>query len=159
MLPPCENEILAEDILAHRTIVATARTMLSDANLPKHFWGEAVLTSTYLTNCLPTKAANDSNATPYQLWNYKKPNLSNIRTFGCKAYAYVEKPKISKFDEKEIQGILLGYDNGSKGYRIYTGINNVIISRTVKFIESGINNIEENKNDTQTPTENFLKLT
>lgn len=122
---------------------------LSDANLPKHFWSEAVLTATYLINLLPTKA-NDNNKTPYELWNNKKPNISNIRTFGCKAYAYVERPKRSKFDEKAIEGNLLVYNNRSKGYRIHTGRNNVIIPRTVKAIESGINNIEKNKNDIQT---------
>lgn len=66
--------------------------------------------------------------------NNKNPNLSNIIKFGCKAYAYMEKPKRDKFNEKAIEGILQGYDIRSQGYRIYTGNNKVLISRGVEFI-------------------------
>lgn len=92
-------------------MVEMARSILSDANLPKHFRGEAVQTATYLKNRLPTKA-NNKNAPHYELWNNKKPDLSNITTFAFKTS-----------DEKAIEGFLLGYGNKSKRYRIYTGNN------------------------------------
>ena len=41
-----------------------------------------------------------------------------------------------KFDEKAVEGIFVGYDLRSKGYRIYTGRREVIVSRTVKFFEN-----------------------
>ena len=36
-----------------RTIIEKARTLISDAKLNKVFWGEAVLTATYLINQTP----------------------------------------------------------------------------------------------------------
>ncbi|KMQ81757.1 copia protein, partial [Lasius niger] len=108
------------------------RCLLSEANLPATFWAEAVNTANYLQNRLPTKA---NEVTPYELWTGRKPDLSNIKTFGAKAYAYIHKSKRGKLDPKAIEGILIGYDHRSKGYRIYVSDRNVIISRTVKFIE------------------------
>lgn len=49
----------------------------------------------------------------------------------------------------------MGCDNGNKGYRIYTGNNRVVISGTVKFLEHGVNNIKQDENNTQTPSENI----
>lgn len=89
--------------------------------------------------------------------NYR---ITGSRTFqilkhsDVKAFAYIDKPKRAKLVKKTVEGILLGYDYRSKGNRIYTGNNKVMISRIVKFIEEGINDIKENENNTQTPIEN-----
>lgn len=50
---------------ANRALVEMARTMLSDANLPKTLLGRSNFTATYLTNHSLTKANN--NGTPFQL--------------------------------------------------------------------------------------------
>lgn len=65
--------------------------------------GGAVMTATYLINRLPTKA-NENNTTPYMLWNKRKPNLSNIKTFGYKAFVYIDKTKRTKLDKKAVEG-------------------------------------------------------
>ncbi|GBL73175.1 Copia protein, partial [Araneus ventricosus] len=109
------------------------RCLLSEANLPQRFWAETAMTATYLQNRLPTKP---KGKTPYELWTNHKPTLSHIRVFGCKAYAYIQKQKRGKLDSKAVEGIFLGYDYRSKGYRIYLGDNKIMISRTVKFIEN-----------------------
>ena len=58
--------------------------------------------------------------TPYEAWHGSKPVASNLRVFGCDAYAY----------------ILLGYGQETKGYRLYdTAQSKVIHSRDVKFNE------------------------
>jgi transposase InsO family protein len=123
----------------NRSIMEMTRCMLFEAGLPNGFWGEAVNTATYLQNRLPTKS---NNKTPYELWTNRKPNLSHIKIFGCKAFAYINRHKRGKLDEKAVEGTLVGYDNRSKGYRIYTKGNRIIISRTVRFIETKDNCIE-----------------
>ncbi|GBN79735.1 Copia protein [Araneus ventricosus] len=107
------------------------RCLLSEANLPQRVWAEAAMTATYLQNRLPTKP---KEKTPYELWTNRKPNLSHIRVFGCKAN--IQKQKRGKLDSKAVEGIFLGYDYRSKGYRIYLRDNKIMISRTVKFIEN-----------------------
>ncbi|KAK2574721.1 hypothetical protein KPH14_012989, partial [Odynerus spinipes] len=42
--------------------------MVIGAGLEKVFWGEAVLTATFLINISPTKALK-SNKTPYEMWH------------------------------------------------------------------------------------------
>ena len=63
-----------------RTINEKARTLISDAQLNKVFWGEAVLTATYLINRIPTKALK-YNKTAYELWHGKKAQLKNLKIF------------------------------------------------------------------------------
>lgn len=49
-----EQNAVAERM--NRSITEKARSMISCANLDKSFWGEAVLSATYLINRTPTKA-------------------------------------------------------------------------------------------------------
>lgn len=114
-----------------------AKCMLLDAGLSLQYWGEAVMTAVYLQNRLPTKA---TNKTPFELWNGEKPDLSHIRIFGCKAFAYVPKEKRTKFDDRATEAVLVGYSERSKGYRLLqTDTNKIIVSRSVTFVESEIN--------------------
>ena len=61
--------------------------------------------------------------------------MKHIRVFGCKVFYYINKQKRKKLDGKAKEGIFLGYDLQSKGYRIFTGGKRITISRTVKFLE------------------------
>jgi hypothetical protein len=51
-----------------------ARCILSQANLSKEWWGEAVRTAMAVTNCLPS--IQRSKISPIQLMFGKKPNYS-----------------------------------------------------------------------------------
>lgn len=98
-----------------RTMTEKARTMLSGAKLSKVFWGEAVLTATYLINRTPTKALKQ-NKTPFELWHNKRPTLKFLKVFGSTAYVHNKTMK-TKFDEKSWKGILVGYE--PNGYKVY----------------------------------------
>lgn len=116
----------------NRTLTEMARTLVTSAKLSKIFWGEAILTSTYLTNRLPTKALSN-NKTPYEMWHNKKPKISHLRIFGSTAYVH-DKTKVSKFDEKSFKAILVGYDQN--GYKLFNTENNqFLIARDVVFDE------------------------
>lgn len=116
----------------NRTLTEMARTLVTSAKLDKTFWGEAVLTATYLINILPTKALT-VNKTPYELWNGKKPKISHLKMFGATAYVH-NKTRKTKFDEKSIKSILVGYD--SNGYKLLNVENNeMFIARDVIFDE------------------------
>ena len=49
--------------------------MINSANLQKCFWGEAILTATYLLNISPTKALT-TNKTPFEMWHNKKTKIT-----------------------------------------------------------------------------------
>lgn len=117
----------------NRTLVEKARCMLFDSGLDVKFWGEAVNTAAYIINRSPSKAL--ANKTPEEMWTGKKPNLTNIRVFGCKAMMHIPKSKRAKFDPKSKEVIMLGY-SGSKSYRVYDMDRlEVVISRDVIFFE------------------------
>lgn len=99
----------------NRTITEKARTMIITSELEKIFWGEAVLTATYLINLLPTTALQE-NKTPFELCHKKKPRLQNLKNFGSTVYILIKTRK-TKFDAKSEKDILVGYT--PNGYKIW----------------------------------------
>ncbi|UYV63931.1 hypothetical protein LAZ67_2006049 [Cordylochernes scorpioides] len=116
----------------NRSLMEMTRCMLFDSGLPQSLWAEAVTTANYLHNRIPSKA---TDKTPFELWTNRKPSLKHLKRFGCKAFAYIPKIKRNKLDSKVIEGIFLGYDDRSKGYRILHDTDNITISKSVKFLE------------------------
>ena len=51
----------------NRTVVEMGRSVMKVRGVPKQFWAEAVATTVYLLNILPTKAVY--NMTRYEAWN------------------------------------------------------------------------------------------
>ncbi|MGH7240582.1 MAG: reverse transcriptase domain-containing protein, partial [Candidatus Saccharimonadales bacterium] len=119
---------------ANRTIVECARSMLQEASLDYSYWGEAVMTATYIRNRCPTKSL--PAMTPYEAWTGKKPSLAHLRVWGCKAYAHVPKETRTKLQPKAIECVFVGYSLESKAYRLHDPISNrLLISRDVTFLE------------------------
>jgi hypothetical protein len=115
----------------NRTLVEAVRSMLTDAKLPRKFWGEAISTAVYLRNWSPTKAVEGK--TPYEAWMGKKPTVSHLRVFGCDAYAHVPKDERGKLD---VKCMFVGYGEETKGYRLYDPVRGkIIFSRDVVFNE------------------------
>lgn len=117
----------------NRTLVEKARSMLADSNLDKELWSEALMTAVFLTNRSPTAAVEGK--TPYECWFGKKPNVSNLRVFGCEAFVLIPTQKRKKLDEKSIKCRFVGY--GVNGYRLWDAVERKLIcSRDVQFNET-----------------------
>lgn len=57
---------------------------------------------------------------PYELLKGRKPNISYFRVFGCKFFILNNgKDKLGKFDDKDDEGIFLGYSSFSKAYMVF----------------------------------------
>src|SRR6202050_3676572 len=78
-------------------------TVLIDAGLPLFLFAEAVNYIVYTKNRNSTSAL--TNTTPYKVWFNKKPDISQLRPFGCKAYVYDHSPKRHKLDTRASEGI------------------------------------------------------
>ena len=101
----------------NRTVMEMARCLMFEKKLLKEFWAEAVNTSVYLLNRLPTKALE--NKTSYEAWHGVKPNTDHLRDFGSLCYAYIPDVKRDKLNEKVEIGMLTVYNDNLKVYRIY----------------------------------------
>lgn len=135
-----------------RTITEKARSMVIGAKLDKVFWGEAVLTATYLINLTPTKAIS-LNKTPYEMWHNRKPKLHYLRVFGSTVYIHNKTGK-NKFDEKSFKGILVGYD--LNGYKIWdVNAEKFIIARDVIIDEINFQNSRPLKSEADEEVKNF----
>ena len=65
----------------NRTVMEAARSVLYKANLPLNFWAEACSVAVYLHNRSPAVALKDQ--TPFECLFGTKPDVSNLRVFGC----------------------------------------------------------------------------
>lgn len=114
----------------NRTLVEMARCMLTDADLPKFLWAEAINTANYLQNRSLTK-----DAIPIKLWSNEKPSALGLEVFGTKCY--VHSPLRKKLDNTSKEMFFIGYDDNSKAYRCYDASNRkLVISRDVRFVEN-----------------------
>ncbi len=119
---------------AQRTLQNAARSMLGMAKMPYGFWGEAMLTATYLKNRTITKALR-ADLTPYEVFYGIKPCVSHLRVFGSTAYAQQERS--NKLANTAIKTRMLGYSPDQKAYRLWDPVGHKIIhSRSVRFQES-----------------------
>jgi transposase InsO family protein len=120
----------------NRTIMEMARSMLMHAKLPPAYWGYAVLTAVYIRNRCLTRI--NPAITPHEIWEGTKPNVSNLKVFGCPAYAHITMSEgWGKLDPKTtLNCTFIGYCSEHKGYRLRTADNRVISRRDVTFDES-----------------------
>ncbi|GJU74747.1 zinc finger, CCHC-type containing protein [Tanacetum coccineum] len=119
----------------NRTIMSTTRCMMKATEMPQDFWAEAVRHAIYILNSVPTKALED--ITPYEAIKRKKPNLKDLRVFGCIAYAKVPSQHLTKLDDRSIRMVYLGNEHGSKAYRLFDPTTQrICVSRDVKFKEN-----------------------
>ena len=130
----------------NRTLVESARSMLSHAGLPKSFWAEAIATAAYIRNRMPTAAIRE-NKTPYEKWYGRKPDVSNLRVFGCMAYAHIPESQRKKLDKKSEKLRFVGYSIQSKGYRLFDENQKVIVRQDVVFNETDFGQAEEKLTD------------
>jgi hypothetical protein len=68
----------------HRTIAQSIRAQLTGANLPPKFWPYCFHYALRIYN-LTVHEGKDK--TPFEICSGKRPNLSLLRTFGCRVYA------------------------------------------------------------------------
>lgn len=118
----------------HRHLLHIARALMLNANLPKTFWGDGILTATYIINKLPTPVLN--GATPWEVLFQQPAYVDNLKVFGCLCFVNTITGHRDKFDPRALPEIFLGYPAGQKGYKIYLiDSGQTVISRHVRFKE------------------------
>src|SRR5580692_843226 len=118
------------------TIMDKALAMLHQAGLSNGFWEHAVSTVVHVYNRTPIHSLRWT--TPHEAWNVGHiPDVSYFHIFRCKAYMHVPADKRRKLDAKAIPVVFVGYEPGSKGYRLWDkNTCSVHLSRDVTFDES-----------------------
>lgn len=117
----------------HRHLLNCARALRFHVGLPIQYWGDCILTATYMINRTPTAVLN--NQSPYQVLYEKVPNYDMIKVFGCLCYATVLPKPGDKFAPRAVKGVFLGYPYAQKGYKVLNLVTkHVIVLRDVHFV-------------------------
>ena len=108
-----------------------ARCLLKQANLPNSFWVGAVDVAFLTNRCL--NCSLPPNKTPFGLFYGRKPDLSNLKVFGCSALRFLE-VGVKKLDSKAVKESFVGYGRTHVSYYLYNPVTGEISrSRNVSF--------------------------
>ena len=111
--PPQQNGVVERK---NRTLIESARTMLSESRLPMYLWAEAVNIACYTQN--RTLIKKDLMKTPYEIMNNKKPTLKYFHVFGAKCFVLKDgDDRRGKFEAIAHEAVFVGYSRRS--YRVY----------------------------------------
>ena len=80
--------------------------MVVQANPLISYWGDALLTLSQLLNQVPSKFVS---STPYELWNNRKPDPSNLRPWRSVAYVFNPSHKYGKLGHRGRKCIFIRY--------------------------------------------------
>ena len=110
---------------------------MAQANLSITFWDDALLTTTFILNRVPSKSVP---TTPYELWTKRKLDLSVLRPWECAAYVLNTSHPHGKLGARGKKCIFIRYSEHSKGY-VFIGEHNSgslteFESRDVTFLEN-----------------------
>lgn len=140
-----------------RTLVEAARTLLHSRNMDKTFWAEAVNTAVFVLN--RASCSSVKIETPFKLWVNKDFDIKTFKEFGSAVSVHIPKEKRRKLDKKCEEGIFIGYENTTKGYRVYfPQKNKVEIHRDIVFIPDSEKDSKVTKKINQKAVEQIVML-
>ena len=87
----------------NRTLMDMVRSIRSNTKLPQYLWIEALKTTVYIVNRVPTKAIPK---TSFELFKGWKPSLRHIRIWGYLSEVRIYNPHEKKLDPRTISILL-----------------------------------------------------
>ena len=91
--------------------------ILKHAGKPKSWWNVAFSYATYVLDRCPRRS-NPENKTPFEAFYKQKPDLSELRVFGCISYAHVLPEDHKHLEPKAMRGTFVSFDERRRGVHI-----------------------------------------
>ena len=138
----------------NRHLLKVAQSLLF-TSIPKRFWGEAVLTTTYLINRMLSRILIFKTLEQTFIEHFPKSHLVSqipLKVFRCSAFVHIHSQHQGKLDARATKCIFVEYSSNKKGYKCCCPTSKKLFhSMDVSFFEnipyfcySGIH--EENHN-------------
>eukprot|EP00170_Pyropia_yezoensis_P001123 contig_5092_g1127 len=118
----------------NRTITELVGALMTDAALKPKWWADAAVAINYVGNRTPHRG---ESITPYEALHGIRPDVSNLRALGCRAWVYMPHEIRRKMDPRAVEGVFIGYADTKKAYKVIVD-DKVIASRDVKFDEATV---------------------
>ena len=96
----------------NKHIPKIARALLSEKDMPKYYWTEALHTVVYIMNRTLTVGIHDM--TPEEQFTGIKSDVSHSKVFGCIAYVHIRDELRTKLDPKAKKNIFIGVFIGAE---------------------------------------------
>ena len=131
-------------------ICVVARAIRIHSGLPQNLWPELVRAAVYLLNRTPTKKLNWK--TPYEQYNGIKPDISNLKIVGCRAYVNIPRQNrlaSEKLAERAWIGYLVGFESLNIWRIWHPTSRQVVRVRDVVFQEDRV--FDDDKNLSEVP--------
>ncbi|RDX90534.1 hypothetical protein CR513_27586, partial [Mucuna pruriens] len=103
-------------------LLEVARALLFQMSIPNVYWGEVVLTVTYLINKLSACILSSISSIKHMLSFFPNSPLMlslSSRVFRCVAFVHSHNPHRVKLDPKAIKCIFIVYPSNKKGFKCY----------------------------------------
>jgi hypothetical protein len=120
----------------NRHLLEVTRSLMH-THVPKSYWGDALLTATYLINRMPSRVLDFK--TPLEVLS---PPLSaskgvSPKVFGCVCFVHVHGSTRGKLDPRSLKCVFVGYSPTQKGYKCYhPPSRKQFVSMDVTFFET-----------------------
>jgi hypothetical protein len=130
---------------------------MNERKIPHTYWVEAIHTVVHILNKAYLRPHSDK--TPYEIWFGKPASIKHFKVFESKCYTKNNDENIVKYDDRDDEGIFLGYAKNIKGYRCYNKrlhklvycidikVDEEIPIGNVSSVEPSIKDIIENKDE------------
>jgi len=141
----------------NQTTHESALAMLEHAEMSKGFWPEAHEHANYVRNRSPTKAL--VRTTPNETFYGRKPSVSTLRVFGSRCHVRVPPELRRKLDSHSIDGILCGFERGSKAYKVWIPSKHKFVSSRDVIVYEKTPNLDSRDPDPTPPSKGVPELT
>jgi hypothetical protein len=96
-------------------LLEVTRSLMLDTHVPKSYWGDALLTTTYLINRMPSRILDFK--TPLEVLSLPFSTSKGIspKFFGCVCFVHIHGHTRSKLDPQSFKCVFVGYSPTQKG--------------------------------------------
>lgn len=141
-------------------ICVVARALKIHSGLPGELWPELVHSAVYLLNRTPTRGLNW--LTPFEKYTGKKPDISNLKIIGCRAFVHIPRQKrlaSEKLAERAWIGYLIGFEAHNIWRIWHPKSSEVVRVRDVVFQEDQLYRDDINESESPIEINKFSNMT
>ena len=120
----------------NRSVQQMASSMMNEMNISQTYQVEAIHIAVHILNKVHLRPNSDK--TPYELWFRRLASIKHFKVFGSKCYIKNNDEHIGKYDDRDDEGIFLGYVANSKGYAFYNNRMHKLVHCIDIKIDEGI---------------------
>jgi hypothetical protein len=94
-----------------------ARSMMNEKKIGQTYSVESIHIAVHVLN--KSHLIPHTDKTPYELWYGRLASIKHFKVFGSKCHIKNNDENLGKYDDRDDEGIFLGYATNSKGYICY----------------------------------------